>query len=59
LTVCIFSDGIFESTCGFDPSELCGYKIITPNICPTEETYRWTVYNENGGKFSEKDVKLC
>ncbi|OPL33440.1 hypothetical protein AM593_07168, partial [Mytilus galloprovincialis] len=35
-------EGIYESMCRFEPSDLCGYNITTPDNCPTEHTYSWT-----------------
>ncbi|XP_052085911.1 MAM and LDL-receptor class A domain-containing protein 2-like [Mytilus californianus] len=52
------NNGIYESTCGFDPSDLCGYNIITPDNCPTLYTYRWTVNNTNGNNFLIADGRL-
>lgn len=51
-------DGIYESECGFDPSDLCGYDIISPDNCPTVYTYRWTVNNTNGGKYESWEISV-
>ncbi|CAC5421234.1 unnamed protein product [Mytilus coruscus] len=52
------NEGIYESSCGFEPLDLCGYDIITPDKCPTQETYRWTVANENGNNVLYADGSL-
>lgn len=36
--------------CRFEPSDLCGYNITTPDNCPTEHTYSWTKQRLTGSK---------
>ncbi|VDI15470.1 Hypothetical predicted protein, partial [Mytilus galloprovincialis] len=44
-------EGIYESMCRFEPSDLCGYNITTPDNCPTEHTYSWTKQRLTGNHF--------